>query len=181
MTHIRKIPHRGFSLVELIVATGLFATIMTISTTAYLVMINANRSAQILSAGTNNLSYALEDMTRNIRTGTQYNCIPASPSSDFSFRDVSGITTTYRRVVSTNGGYTIVREVAGNPISLTDTMVDIQKLTFTCSGTATGSTGDELQAHVVIVVSGSIFSGLGRPPKGFDIETSATMRASDLI
>jgi prepilin-type N-terminal cleavage/methylation domain-containing protein len=176
MTHIRKIPHRGFSLVELIVATGLFATIMTISTTAYLVMINANRSAQILSAGTNNLSYALEDMTRNIRTGTQYNCVSAT---EFSFRDVSGIATTYRRVASTNG-FTIVREVAGNPISLTDTMVDIQKLTFTCSGTDPGSTRDELQAHVVIVVSGSIFSGLGRPPKVFDIETSATMRKTDL-
>jgi len=175
-----RLCHKGFSLVELIVALGLFASIMTIATTAYLVMINANRNAQSISAGTNNLTYALENMARNIRIGTRYSC---DTPQQFSFRDISGISTTYRRDASTNG-YKIVRVVDGAPSDLTDTLVDITNLTFTCLGTAPsagGTGGDAVQAHVTIVVSGSISAGQGRPPKVFNIETSATMRANDLI
>ncbi|HVM58918.1 MAG TPA: prepilin-type N-terminal cleavage/methylation domain-containing protein, partial [Candidatus Paceibacterota bacterium] len=62
----------GYTLVELIVAMGLFAIIMTLSTGAYLIMISVNRHAQAISTGIDNLSFALEDMTRTIRTGTVY-------------------------------------------------------------------------------------------------------------
>jgi prepilin-type N-terminal cleavage/methylation domain-containing protein len=60
---------RGYSLVELMVAVSLFAIIMMLSAGSYLVMINVSRQAQGLIVGMNNLSFALDTMSRTIRTG----------------------------------------------------------------------------------------------------------------
>ncbi len=177
---------RGFSLVELIVAIGLFAVVMTIATTAYLIMINANREAQAITTGTNNLSYALENMTRNIRIGRAYRCPTAN---SFTFDDISGVPTTYswNNTGGTPAKHNIVRTVNGVTGDLTDRVIDIQSLVFTCGGVApsamnpTWTGGDDTQANVTIVVSGSLPVGPGKPAKTFNIETSATMRYNDLI
>ena len=63
----------GYTLVELIVAVGLFALVMLLAAGAYLMMIGVNRQAQGIATGIDNLSFALETMTRSIRTGTNYN------------------------------------------------------------------------------------------------------------
>ena len=74
----RKIS-KGFSLVELIVAVGLFDIVMSLATGAYLIMISVNRQAQGLATGIDNLSFALESMARTIRTGTNYQCTTGNP------------------------------------------------------------------------------------------------------
>ncbi len=64
----------GFTLVEVIVAVGLFTIISTISVAALLSAIDANRKARQVQAVTDNLSLMLEDMARSIRTGENIDC-----------------------------------------------------------------------------------------------------------
>ena len=159
---------RGFTLVELIVAIGLFALIMTLSAGAYLLMIGVNRQVQSTATGIDNLSFALEDMTRSIRTGTGYS---ASVGNTFSFTDAGGNSVTYRLA-----GTAIEKTRGGVTSPITEPAVKIQTLRFTPDGTVRG---DGTQARVVIVVAGTVSAGPGKV-EPFTVETSATMRGSDL-
>ena len=65
---------KGFSLVEMLVSVALFSAVMLIGAGALLSLIDANRKAQSLNSVMNNLNFALESMSRNIRVGTTYHC-----------------------------------------------------------------------------------------------------------
>jgi len=171
---------RGYTLVELIVAVGLFAIIMTLASGAYIVMIDITRQAQDKATGINNLSFALETMTRNIRTGTNYNCNGSGDcngAGSFSFADPNGETITY-----SISGSTIWQKKGSNaPSVLTDPLsVNISSLLFHVSGTAPLSAGNHAQPYVTITVSGSVSSGPGKALQSFAVETGAAMRGSDL-
>ena len=62
---------RGYTLIELIVAVGLFALVMTLVSGAYLVMISVTQAGSRYGDWSDNLSFALETMTRTIRTGSK--------------------------------------------------------------------------------------------------------------
>ncbi len=64
----------GFTLIEIIVSLGVFSTVVTIAVGALLVLVAANQQLQIEQSVMTNLSFALDSMTREIRTGTAYNC-----------------------------------------------------------------------------------------------------------
>ena len=66
--------NRGFTLVELIVSLGIFTAVMFIATGALLSIINVNKKAQAQQSAINNINFALENMARNIRTGSSYVC-----------------------------------------------------------------------------------------------------------
>jgi len=170
----------GYTLIELIVAIGLFALIMTLVSGAYIMMIGLTRQAQSMATGIDNLSFALETMTRTIRTGTHYSCDSngdcTTGGSGFSVVKANGATVYYALSVQ-NGSGTITQ----NGITLTDPSVNVTSLTFYASGTKSESAGDEqhLQPHVTIIVSGTISSGPGKI-QPFSVETGATMRSIDL-
>ncbi|KKW46894.1 MAG: hypothetical protein UY97_C0002G0005 [Parcubacteria group bacterium GW2011_GWB1_57_6] len=157
----------GYTLIELVVAVGLFALIMTLASGAYLVMIGVNQQSQGIATGINNLSFALETMTRAIRTGTNYSCGggDCTGGTNFSVLNASGATMTYLL----SGGV-----ITQNGVALTDSSVQISSLKFYASGTA-GS--DSQQPRVTIVVSGTV---PGKAPQQFTVETGATMRGSDI-
>jgi len=169
---------RGYTLIELVIAVGLFALIMTLASGAYLIMISASRQAQSIATGINTLSFALESMTRGIRTGTNYNCGGvgdcASGASSFSFQNESGIAVSYALV-----GGTIQATKEGIPSNLTDSSVTISSLTFYTSGTRTVQQGDYQQPRVTMVVSGTVSAGPGKT-ESFTVETGATLRGTDL-
>ena len=66
---------RGFTLVEMIVAIALFAIVMVVAVGALLSLTGANRKAQALQSVMNNLNIALDGMVRNVRMGTEYDCV----------------------------------------------------------------------------------------------------------
>lgn len=169
---------KGFTLIELVVAVGVFSIIMTLSSGAYLMMINVNRQAQALATGINNLSFALEAMTRDIRTGYQYDCGGlgdcSAGASSFSFVDNTGVPVSY----SLSGG-TLYRTRGGVATALTDPSVAITTLAFYAYGTAPLSGGNTEQSRVTIVVAGTVPAGPGKT-QAFNVETGATMRGSDL-
>ncbi len=163
--------NRGYTLVELIVAVGLFAFIMVLASGAYLMMIDLNRRTQGTTTGINNLSFALETMTRTIRTGTNYSCNNSGDCTNggslFSVTDPNNTTMSYTAV---NG------VITQNGVALTDPTVQVSSLVFYASGT---TAGDGAQPHVLIVVNGTVTYAAGKT-ETFAIETGATMRGSDL-
>ena len=177
---MRKLIHsRGHTLVELIVAVGLFALIMTLASGAYLIMISTNQRAQAISTGIDDLSFALEIMTREIRTGTSYNCggggdCPNGGNS-FSFTNENNEPITYNL-----GGFApnqyIQRTKKTRTKGFTGPSVNISSLTFYVTGT---TNNDWQQPHVTIVVSGSVSAGHGTP-ESFSVEAAATMRETDI-
>jgi prepilin-type N-terminal cleavage/methylation domain-containing protein len=70
----RKVQARGFTLIEMLVSLMLFSIIVTICMGTLLVMIDVNAKAQALYSSTTNLTFALDKITREVRTGYSYNC-----------------------------------------------------------------------------------------------------------
>lgn len=176
--------HGGYTLIELVVAVGLFALVMTLAAGSYILMLDLNRQAQGVATGINSLSFALETMTRSIRTGTRYNCGDLggdcpNGGNKLSFQDASGADITYARGVqgSDDSTGTIVKN---GSIVLTDPSVSVSSLTFYVSGTGSVASRDYEQPYVTIVVSGTVSSGPKNAPQPFTVETGAAMRGIDL-
>ncbi|MDD4989023.1 MAG: type II secretion system protein [Candidatus Pacebacteria bacterium] len=65
----------GFTLIEMMVAVSIFAIIMTISMGALLNIISLNKKSQAVKTIMNNLNFALEEMSRDLRFGAGYDCV----------------------------------------------------------------------------------------------------------
>lgn len=74
MKYSTKHTSYGFTLVEMIVSLAVFSVVVTISVGALLILIATNRQLQDDQVVLNNLSFVLDSMTREIRTGTVYYC-----------------------------------------------------------------------------------------------------------
>lgn len=168
----------GYTLVELLVAVGLFALIMTLASGAYFVMIGVNRQAQAITTGINNLAFALETMTRTIRTSTDYACDNSGNCPIFSMKNANGIRIAYTLL----GGAITQSKNGGTDLPLTDPSaiggVTVTALKFYLDDEAK-PTSNYKQARVTIIVSGTVSSGPGKT-EVFTIETGATMRGTDL-
>ncbi len=185
---------RGFTLVEMIVAVGLFAVVMMVCVGALLSLVHANRKAQALQSVMNNLNIALDGMVRAIRMGTNYDgssaCSGAvdpnaphdcpSGGEEVTFEPFNTPTgsVTYRYVHDANGVGRIERsEGEGSAIAITAPEVSIDEMLFYVVGT---NRRDNTQPKVVIVVSGS--AGVqGSPTRTtFHIQATAVQRVLDL-
>jgi prepilin-type N-terminal cleavage/methylation domain-containing protein len=87
----RSLRQHGFTLIEMIVSLALFAGVITIAVGALLVLVAANDQLQGEQSVMINLSFALDSMTREIRTGTNYLCASrtnySSGGTDNLFQD----------------------------------------------------------------------------------------------
>src|SRR3989344_3450237 len=72
MGNLRK--SRGFTLIEMMVSTSIFIMVMVVAAGAILSISSANRKSQATKVAIDNLSFALESMSRHIRVGTDYSC-----------------------------------------------------------------------------------------------------------
>ncbi|MDE1965973.1 MAG: prepilin-type N-terminal cleavage/methylation domain-containing protein [Patescibacteria group bacterium] len=163
---------RGFTLLEMIVAVGIFSIVMLLATGAYLTLINLNRQVQGVNTVVTNLSFVLEDMARNIRTGSQY-CVGGCSTSRFTYRNTQGQTVEY---TLDNAG-AVTRTIGAATEELTDPAhMTVSSLRFYPVGYAKG---DGIQPHVTIVLIGTAKVQNGNPVT-FDIQTTATERLIDL-
>lgn len=65
---------KGFTLIELMVPTTLFTVIMLMGIGSLITSSNSAKSAQKLRTAVDNVNFAMESMTRELRTGTYYYC-----------------------------------------------------------------------------------------------------------
>lgn len=61
--------NKGFTLIEMLVAVAIFSIVLVIALGAILTIFDANKKAQTLTSVMNNLNFAVESMTRSIKTG----------------------------------------------------------------------------------------------------------------
>jgi prepilin-type N-terminal cleavage/methylation domain-containing protein len=65
----------GFTLVEMMVAIAVFSIVMVAAMSALLNVIDANNKARAIKTAINNVNFALEGISRDMRMGTDYGCI----------------------------------------------------------------------------------------------------------
>lgn len=73
-----KTAQSGFTLIEMIVSLALFSIVVTVAVGALLMLVGTNEDLQGEQSVMTNLSFALDSMTREIRTGTRYYCVSSS-------------------------------------------------------------------------------------------------------
>ena len=167
----------------MIVAIGLFTVIMTVSIGALTSMASANKKAQSTRIVMDNLNFALENIARNMRVGTDYHCgasgtltvpqdCPVSGSDFIAFRASAGQTLIFRK----NGTRLEKSEDGGaSYIGLTAPEITIYNLTFYVDGALAG---DGLQPKVLMVLQGT--AGVkDREKTTFSIETAVSQRLID--
>jgi prepilin-type N-terminal cleavage/methylation domain-containing protein len=72
--------NQGFTLVEVMIAVGLFVIVMVAGIGAVISANNSHKKSQAQRAILDSMSFILEDMSRNIRLGKSYRC-PAGVST----------------------------------------------------------------------------------------------------
>ncbi len=66
---------RGFTLIEMIVSLGIFSIVSTMTVGSLLVLISGNQQLQGEQNAMTNLAFAIDSMTREMRTGSSYVCV----------------------------------------------------------------------------------------------------------
>lgn len=165
------------------VSVSVFAVVMVLCMGTVVTIMEANRKSQTLRAVMDNLNFAMESMTRNIRFGYNYHCgaidtgLPAdcnAGDTTLYITDSNGVRTKYS--VLTGG---IVETVGAAANKVTSPDITVQSLTFRVYGSSLYSGGaDRVQPKVVIVVRG--YSGLKPSSKtSFTLETTVSQRKFD--
>lgn len=168
---------RGFTLIEIIVASAIFLVVMVISTGALLSIVDANAKAQSLETVINNLNFAIENMQKNIRTGFEYKCngsaTDCAGGTSFTFtRAENGlpIEVTY----SLFAGKIFEKIDTGAAIPITAEGVVIEKLNFYLEGVA-AAPEDLRQPKVIMVIKGET-GGKEKLKSKFSIQTTVSMK-----
>jgi prepilin-type N-terminal cleavage/methylation domain-containing protein len=81
---------KGFTLVEMVVSLGIFAVVAVVAVGALLKITDANKKSQSMKTAINNLNFALESMSREMRVGTDYHCNYPSAGIPSTLPDGSG-------------------------------------------------------------------------------------------
>ena len=173
----------GFTLVEIIVAVGIFSLVMVTTTSSLLTVIHANSKSQTLKSVIDNLNVAVENISRSVRIGTEYECTNAGTScaggdTSFSFVTQDNLPTTYYFGDQQNSrGETVgalFRVQEGLTVALTAPEVDIaDDSRFYLVGN-----GEDVQPRLMIVVKGQAGSTNSNDTQSlFNVQTTVSKRA----
>lgn len=191
MFHFYSNSKKGFTLIEIMVAVALFSVVMMVGVGSLLTVVEANRKAQALQSVTTNLNFALENMSRTIRTGTHYHCGSggnieepqdcANGDSYFVFEGFEGDTSSSAdQIVYRLNGTQVERSLSGGAVDtfvpLTAPEIVVEKFAVYVFG---AEDTDLLQPEVVLILQGEA-STSPRSTTEFDIQTSVTQRILDI-
>ena len=196
----RKKTHTaGFTLIEMIVAVGLFAVVMIVCVGALLSLVAANRKAQALQSVMNNLNIALDGMARTVRMGSDYNgsvgctggfdgayphdCAGGSRQLSFEAYGNAPTDPQWVYVFDSDGSYCGAHQLCksedgGAPfLAITSPEITIDDMLFYVVGT---NRHDTVQPKVVIVIKGSAGASGSTARTTFHIQATAVQRVLDL-
>ncbi len=74
-TALSSMSSRGFTLVEMIVSLMIFSIVAVVALAALVKIIDANNKAQTIQAAVTSLSFSLDSMSRELRTGSNIHCM----------------------------------------------------------------------------------------------------------
>ncbi|MBU6370773.1 MAG: prepilin-type N-terminal cleavage/methylation domain-containing protein [Patescibacteria group bacterium] len=180
---------KGFTLVEMLVATAIFTVVMTSAIGALVSIIGANDRSQSLKTVMDNVSFAVGQMARGIRSGTSYACsidgttwtASCSGGSAVQYLDPSGDTIEYKFLQSSAlapgmgnletlcTGANCAGVSGWQSVTAPTSTVTITNMAFSVYG------GANVQPRVVITATGFVPFKNGTSTE-FDIETAASER-----
>ncbi len=179
---------RGFTLVEMIVAVAVFSIVMMVGAGALLSIVDANRRGQAQQTVINNLNFAIENISRNIRVGSKYHCGTSgsidtprnciSGESFLAFEPNGGDTgTDDDQVIYRLNGSQIEKSTDGglSYLGITAPEIDIDTFTFYVDG---APSGDGKQPRVLLILSGH--AGAGKTQVLFNLQTTISQRLLDI-
>lgn len=190
----RKIENNGFTLIEVMIAVALFTIIMTIGIGAVL-RSNANhKKTQTVREITDNLSFIMEDMSRNLRLGSSYHCgdltagiedpMDCQASSTIAFESMTGtpgdasdqvvygVTSDGRIIKSSDSGAT------SQNLTPPEVLIDIARSSFSVIGSDAYASGDRVQPRAIIRLAGSVvYQDI---ESTFNLQTTVSQRLIDL-
>lgn len=170
---------KGFTLLEMMVATGIFSVVIIIAIGAMISLNQAQIKAANIQNIQDNVRFALESMTKEIRTGTQFSV------AGCSFSGCTEITFFNEGV---NLGYCLSGDVirrflppvdcgSGSPI--TSDAVSIKKMLFYLVGQNAGPSDGQPRATIIIEAQ-SRNSAL-QLETHFNLQTTVTPRRRDIL
>lgn len=168
--------NNGFTLVELLVATGIFLVLVSIASGTFIQSLRSQGVINDFNSSMNNASFVIEEMSREIRTGSFRDIGNDGEFKELAFINTSGQTVSYKlNEVSAS----IERcEGGGKCAPLTDPAVTIELLHFIVKGSRPGG-GDSLQPRVTIIVGVSGEKGFGKELK-VNLQTTVSSRVPDI-
>lgn len=146
-------------MVEMMVAIAIFSIVMVTAMSALLNVINANNKARAVKTAINNISFALEGISKDVRMGTDYACGQngAEPNGDCAG---GGNVIRYRSIRSDKGADGLYR-YAYYKIDSADGKIKecLSKGTVICSSSGPFQ---PITSHEVTIATSSKFYVLGR-------------------
>lgn len=184
----------GFSLIEVLVSLSIFTVVMIISVGSLMVLIGANARAQNSQAAITNISYMLDSMTREIRTGTDYYCAASGSlptaggatqdcanSSSFAFNEGGRSLTrglTSNRIAYRLNGSVVERRLSNQTwLPVTSRDITVTSLRFVTSGS---TRNDAVAPTVTIFLSGTAGDASDDTLTEFDVQTTVVQQSIDL-
>ena len=179
----------GFTLVELMVSLSLFTVVILATISSLLIVNDASKKVQSMRTVMDNLNFALESMSRTIRTGSEIGCggVGSGPDCPYTTQVPSstlGLTLApssivekveYRREVLSTGGVIQKREYNGSTwtpwYSMTAPEINIQSLQFYVEG---ANAADTMQPSVTMFIKGVATAANQTAP--FSIQTIVSQR-----
>jgi prepilin-type N-terminal cleavage/methylation domain-containing protein len=174
------IKNRGFTLIEMLVSLSLFTIVVTIAVGAFLSLIGASKGVQSEQSVMTTLTFVLDSMTREIRTGSNYYCntrtvLDGTPVSTTTVNDCAnshvadhGMSFIEAGTSLTSGGgskriayyfdtssatNTIMRKVGtGSPQSIVSDGITITNAQFFVTGTIRLGAGTDINQPTVTII-----------------------------
>lgn len=196
---------RGFTIIEVMIAMGIFTVLLTIGMTATLDAINQHKQSENIRSAMDSINYVLEDMSRNIRLGSNLHCggdpifstgviipldcsyDPSLPHNKLVFNDLNNNVVTYVFTPDTTTTPTtaIIRKQVGTApdqiIMPPEVKIDYAASGFTVRGALpfvnAGFGRDDGQPTVTIRLAGDVI--YKKLHSKFSVQNTVTLRALD--
>lgn len=193
----------GFTLIEMIVSVAIFMFVMVIAVGSLVSIVGAGRKAQSIEAVVDNLRFALDEVSRVVRTGTEFNCsenisvegVQDCPSGGSQIAVINQYGAEDKIVFrfadddacNVDGGTAftsgcLMRSTDGGasflPITSSEIEIDPAQSRFFVQGSASRSDGDTVQPMLVMTLSAKVTKGLSQPTE-LNLQTSVTQRVYD--
>jgi type II secretory pathway pseudopilin PulG len=123
----------GFTVIEMIIATALFVTVIGVVSGLFVQALKTQRIAQGLMAVNSNVSFAIEQLSREVRTG--FNFCPTSDEDTCTSEKFIFTNAKNEKIVYALGVDRLMRSVNGAPFEpITGDEVKIDQLNFLVTG-----------------------------------------------
>ncbi|MFA7192021.1 MAG: type II secretion system protein [Candidatus Paceibacterota bacterium] len=181
----------GFTLIELMVSMSIFMIVMIMALGALVNISNVAKKSRALHQAMDNVNFAMESMTRSLRTGSNYDC----GSTDLSTQDTDDCPSGEDSIsfISQNKDSTSNKDVAYDLsngalrkcvlnsfnskecVNMTSSNVKIENLKFYVTGS--DPILDQIQPSVYISMKGSV--SVGSEKTEFALQTFVSQRNSE--